>query len=139
MRTVLEGAVCMAIGLSAIIAAGLWFVLRRRADAHRFHTTGTVTGAVGRPGDDLRAMVITFTDRDGSTRSWTDTLYTAFALGHVGDQIDIAVDPPSADGEPGAVYVPRESNPTFMLNVLLGMAGVAFLISGMFIFTEASF
>ncbi|APT91102.1 hypothetical protein CSPHI_08795 [Corynebacterium sphenisci DSM 44792] len=135
---VIEGLVTMAIGMAAVAAAIGWALLRRRREARRFTAVGRVTGAVGRPEDDLRAMVISFTDRDGRTRTWTDPLYTAFALDRVGEEIEISVDPPAADG-PGRVRVPRQSDTGFVLNVLLGVAGVAFFTAGMFIFSEATF
>ncbi len=135
----LAASIFIAIGALAIVAAIAWLVLRRRSAEKRFRTDALVVGSVGRPDDDLRAMVLQVTDRDGTTRTVTDTFYSNFAAGNVGRKIEVMVDPPSPDGEPGRVCVPRQSDPTFVLNALLGAAGVAFLTAGVFVLAEAMF
>lgn len=125
--------VCMFIGIAAVFAALMWLVWRRRRSARNHKVSARVTGAVGRPEDDMRAMVLAFPDRDGRMRTWTDSMYTAFALSHVGERIDIEVTP---DGD---VRVPRQADPTLLLNVLLGVAGTAFFLVGMFLLTEELF
>ena len=39
---------------------------------------------------------------------------------------------------PGRVRVPRQADPTFLLNALLAASGVAFLLAGMFILMQAT-
>lgn len=135
----LVASIFIAIGALAITAAIVWLVVRRQRAEKRFHTDALVVGSMGRPDDDLRAMVLKVTDRDGTTRTVTDTFYSNFAAGNVGRKIEVMIDPPSPDGEPGRVRVPRQSDPTFVLNALLGAAGVAFLTAGVFVLAEAMF
>ncbi|KGF15828.1 DUF3592 domain-containing protein [Corynebacterium freneyi] len=134
----LAASIFIAIGTLAIVAAIAWLVLRHRSAEKRFRTDALVVGSVGRPDDDLRAMVLQVTDRDGTTRTVTDTFHSNFAAGNVGRKIEVMVDPPSPDGEPGRVRVPRQSDPTFVLNALLAAAGVAFLLAGMFVLMQAT-
>ncbi|WP_448852211.1 DUF3592 domain-containing protein [Corynebacterium sp. 335C] len=124
---------CMFIGIAAVFAALMWFIVRRRRALRNYTVSARVTGAVGRPEDDMRAMVLTFPDRDGRMRTWTDTMYTSFALGMVGERVEVEVTPD------GAVRIPRQSDPTLLLNVLLGVSGIAFFLVGIFLFTELMF
>ena len=121
----LVASVLLAIGVVAIAAAVGWAALRWQRDQRRFRTTAAVTGSIGRPGDDLRALVLEVTDRDGTVRRVTDTFYSNFAASRVGQVIEVDIDPPTDDGEPGRVRVPRQADPRFLLNGLLGAAGVA--------------
>lgn len=134
----LVASICIAIGLAAIVAAIVWFALRYRRAERRFRTDAVVIGSMGRPGDDLRAMVLEVTDRDGTTRTVTDTFYSNFAAGHVGRVVEVDIERPTTDGKPGRVRVPRQADPTFLLNALLAAAGVAFLLAGMFILMQAT-
>lgn len=134
----LVASICIAIGLAAIVAAIVWFALRHRRAERRFRTDAVVIGSMGRPGDDLRAMVLEVTDRDGTTRTVTDTFYSNFAAGNVGQVVDVEIGRPGPGGEPGEVRVPRQANPTFLLNALLVSVGVAFLLAGMFVLMQAT-
>lgn len=134
----LVGAICIAIGAAAILAALAWFILRRKRSAHLYRTTALVTGSTGRPGDDLRAIVYRFTDADGTVRTETDDFHSNFAANRVGETIDIIVEPRGADGTPGRSRVPRQTDPTFLLNALLAASGVAFFIAGVFIFSQGA-
>lgn len=134
----LEAWVCMGIGVAAVIAALVWFALRRRASAGRHRTTALVTGSVGRPDDDLRALTLRVTDADGQVRVVNDTFYSAFAQGMRGMTVDVEIDPPAEDGTPGRVRVPRQSNPVMLLNALLAASGVAFFMAGLFMCFQAS-
>ncbi|MDO4611175.1 hypothetical protein [Corynebacterium sp.] len=124
---------CMFIGIAAVFAALMWAVLRQRRNRLLHRVSARVTGAVGRPEDDMRAMVLTFADEEGRMRTWTDTMYTSFALGMVGERIDVDIMPD------GRVLIPRQSDPTLLLNVLLGVAGIGFFLVGIFLFTELMF
>ena len=135
----LAASLFIAIGALAITAAIVWLVVRRQRAEKRFRTDALVVGSMGRPDDDLRAMVLKVTDRDGTTRTVTDTFYSNFAAGNVGQKVEVIIDRPTPDGEPGRVRVPRQSDPTFMLNALLAAAGVAFVLAGMFVLAEAMF
>ena len=134
----LVAVICIAIGIAAIGAAIGWFAFRRTRAAKRYRTTARVVGSIGRPEDDLRAMVVRFTDADGEIRTETDRFYSNFAAGNVGSVIDVVVDRPGADGSPGRVRIPRQADPTFLANALLAAAGVAFLLAGMFILMQAT-
>ncbi|MFD5867874.1 DUF3592 domain-containing protein [Corynebacterium sp. NPDC060344] len=127
----------IAIGVAAIAAAVIWFALRHQRSERRFRTEAVVVASTGRPGDDLRAMVLEVTDRDGTTRMVTDTFYSNFAAGRVGQIVEVEIERPSPDGEPGRVRVPRQADPTFVLNALLAAAGIAFLLAGMFVLMQA--
>ena len=135
----LVASIFIAIRALAITAAIVWLVVRRQRAEKQFRTDALVVGSMGRPDDDLRAMVLKVTDRDGTTRTVTDTFYSNFAAGNVGQKVEVIIDRPTPDGEPGRVRVPRQSDPTFMLNALLAAAGVAFVLAGMFVLMQATF
>ena len=134
----LVASILIAIGVLAIVAAVVWLALRTRRAAGSFRTPPVVTGSMGRPRDDLRAMVLKVVDRDGTERIVTDTFYSNFAAGNVGQVVDVEIGRPGPGGEPGEVRVPRQSNPTFLLNALLVSVGVAFLLAGMFVLMQAT-
>lgn len=134
----LVASILIAIGVLAIVAAVVWLALRTRRAARSFRTTAVVTGSMGRPRDDLRAMVLKVVDRDGTERIVTDTFYSNFAAGNVGQAVDVEIGRPGPGGEPGEVRVPRQANPTFLLNALLVSVGVAFLLAGMFVLMQAT-
>ena len=134
----LVASILIAIGVLAIVAAVVWPALRSRRAAGSFRTTAVVTGSMGRPRDDLRAMVLKVVDRDGTERIVTDTFYSNFAAGNVGQVVDVEIGRPGPGGEPGEVRVPRQSTPTFLLNALLVSVGVAFLLAGMFVLMQAT-
>lgn len=135
----LVASIFIAIGALAIAAAIAWFALRQRRAGRRYRTDAIVVGSMGRPDDDLRAMVLEVTDRDGTTRTITDTFYSNFAAGRVGQLVEVEIERPAGDGEPGRVRVPRQTNPTFILNALLAAAGVAFVLAGMFVLMQATY
>lgn len=135
----LVASIFIAIGVAAIAVAIAWFALRHQRSERRFRTDAVVIASVGRPGDDLRAMVLEVVDRDGTTRMVTDTFYSSFAAGRIGQVIEVEIERPSPGGEPGRVRVPRQSDPTFVLNALLIAAGVAFLLAGMFVLMQAAY
>lgn len=134
----LAASILIAIGVLAIAAAAAWFALRNRRAHRRFRTDAVVIGSMGRPDDDLRAMVLEVTDRDGTTRTVNDTFYSNFAASRVGQIVEVEIERPSPEGEPGRVRVPRQTDPTFLLNALLVAAGVAFLLAGMFVLMQAT-
>ena len=134
----LVASILIAIGVLAIVAAVVWLALCSRRAAGSFRTTAVVTGSMGRPRDDLRAMVLKVVDRDGTERIVTDTFYSNFAAGNVGQVVDVEIGRPGPGGEPGEVRVPRQANPTFLLNALLVSVGVAFLLAGMFVLMQAT-
>ncbi|MFD8878670.1 hypothetical protein [Corynebacterium xerosis] len=134
----LVASILIGIGVLAIVAAVVWLALRTRRAAGTFRTTAVVTGSMGRPRDDLRAMVLKVVDRDGTERIVTDTFYSNFAAGNVGQVVDVEIGRPGPGGEPGEVRVPRQANPAFLLNALLVSVGVAFLLAGMFVLMQAT-
>lgn len=128
----------IAIGLTAVGTAVGWWRLRVRRQRRRTHTTATVISTVGRPRDDLRALVVRFHDITGATRTATDTFHSAFAADMVGHTIDIELVPAATPGAPSQVIIPRQTNPVFLLNILLGITGIAFIVAGIVVLTEAA-
>ena len=134
----LDSAALLGTGLLGIaVAAGL--VLRRiRVRRSWYRTEGTVIDAIPRTGaptdDPFRCAVITFTGPDGGLHQWTDPHHTSFAREQVSQRVDLFVTEHGA----GDIRRPPTVDPFFFVVTFLSVGGLALIMTGIVLGTEAT-
>ncbi|MEZ2122324.1 MULTISPECIES: DUF3592 domain-containing protein [unclassified Corynebacterium] len=134
----LDSAVLLGTGLLGIcIAAGL---LARRVRIRRtwYHTEGTVIDAIPRPGapsdDPFLCAVVSFTAPDGSLSQWIDPHHTTFAREQIGQRVELFI----TEHGSGKVLRPPTVDPFFFLLTFLSVGGLALIMTGVVLGTEAT-